>query len=142
MADKKTGSAHFNIETKYYDQYQADSEKHKEEKSHYTNMLSFKDVYLLAISCAIRDNMKPVDSKKTHWFLRTTSIKGLDLTILQSLIYSYANDLKILLPRKEKEFQDIAEKLANAGWESAMEILKTPSEWEREVLILKNKVLK
>jgi hypothetical protein len=132
--------AHFNIDEKHYLRYTSLKDKHKEDSEHYTNKLDFSDIYILSIGLALKNHRKPAKSGKTHWFLRTASItRGSSITkelaIIKSLVYKHASDLKMVLPEYYEKFYSIAEQLANAGFEDALELLETPKLIEQQILM-------
>ena len=129
-----------NIDVEYKTKINKLKEKHKDDPEHILNKLELKDIYLLAISLALKNQTKPKKSKKKDWIIRTSYLKEEDLSLLKSLIYDFSKKIELLLPENSDVFYTLCEELANAGMSNALEMLEDSGAVEREVLLLSGKL--
>ncbi len=104
--------------------------------------LTNKELYILAITFALENKLKPKDSKKSQTFFRTEDFERdpSSLAILKGLIYNKANkDINIILPENYSKFYKPAEKFANAGMPKVMEFLKKDQKDIEEMALLYEK---
>jgi hypothetical protein len=137
----------FNIDESYFNRLQTLKEEVREaDIENIFSRLDNKDIYILAISIAIKNKLTPQKSKKSNSYFRTESITlqkdPQSLSALRSLIYSYKMDIRFLLPENAAEFYKIAENLANAGMNKTIELLQNRKKIDTMVLIEGNKVYK
>lgn len=132
---------HFNIDSCFYNEYSKIKEKNKENPEHYATKLEFKDILTFAIALSIKNKRKPRPSKKSHWFLRTAVVKDEDRAVIQSLIFSYTNDISLILPENYERFYKLSEELANASMDEVLELLETPGEIEKQILLQSKKII-
>lgn len=139
MAKKVELPATFNIDGCYFTKLQTLKEEVKENDiENIFSRLENKEIFILAISIAIKFKLTPQRSKKSNTYFRTETITlSRDppaSSALRSLIYSYSKNLKILLPENALEFYKLAEDLANAGMNETIELLQNKHKIEEMLL--------
>ena len=110
---------------------------------HAFSRLANLEIYLLAINLAIKNKLKPKNSKSSQTYVRTEAFvrDPESFSILKSLIYQSKKDILILTPENYPEFFKHAERLANAGMPKALEVLREDKkDVEKRVLLDEKKI--